>query len=95
VFLGGAVLADIIKDKEETWISKASHYRVSVSFDRFVSTHLPCYSCCQPLIEELLLNLSVSIIMARVNDGALTKQNMSSSADRYEILLWLSIFYAG
>jgi len=25
VFLGGAVLADIIKDKEEVWISKAEY----------------------------------------------------------------------
>ena len=25
VFLGGAVLADIIKDKEEVWISKADY----------------------------------------------------------------------
>ena len=25
VFLGGAVLADLIKDKEETWISKAEY----------------------------------------------------------------------
>lgn len=30
VFLGGAVLADIIKDKEETWISKREYDEMGV-----------------------------------------------------------------